>query len=68
VNSNERWLSVSEISDYIGVSKETVYRWLDKGKVPAHKVGKLWKFKTIEIDNWILNGDAKEENASRSER
>ena len=54
----EKWLSVEEISQHIGVSKETIYRWLEKGKIPSHRLGKLWKFRASEIDQWILKGDA----------
>lgn len=58
--STEKWLSVEEIADHLGISKETVYRWLEKGKIPAHRVGKLWKFRTSEVDAWVLKGDAGE--------
>ena len=45
----------------MGVSKETVYRWLERGKIPAHRMGKLWKFKPSEVDEWIKRGGAGEE-------
>ena len=51
-------MSVEAIAIHLGVSKETVYRWLDKGKIPASRVGKLWKFKYSEVDNWVRNGGA----------
>ncbi len=54
----ERWLSVNEIGEHLGVSKETIYRWLDKQKIPAKRVGKLWKFKASEVDRWIENDGA----------
>lgn len=54
----ERWLSVEEIAKHLGVSKETVYRWLEKQKVPAHRIGKLWKFKPSEVDQWVVSGGA----------
>lgn len=57
---SERWLSVVEIAEHLGVSKETIYRWLEKGKIPAHRVGKLWKFKASEVDQWITEGGANE--------
>ncbi|WP_412474162.1 helix-turn-helix domain-containing protein [Halobacteriovorax sp. YZS-1-1] len=57
----DRWLSVIEISKYIGVSKETIYRWLDANKIPAHRVGKQWKFKVGEVDEWIRRGQASDE-------
>lgn len=56
----ERWLSVNEIGEHLGVSKETIYRWLEKGKIPAKRVGKLWKFKASEVDRWIENDGADE--------
>jgi excisionase family DNA binding protein len=59
MNETERWLSVEEIAAHLGVSKETVYRWLEKEKIPAHRVGRLWKFKASEVDRWVFNGGAK---------
>lgn len=54
----ERWLSVEEIATHLGVSKESVYRWLEKRRIPAHRVGKLWKFKISEVDKWVTHGGA----------
>ena len=60
MSESERWLSVEEIGAHLGVSKETIYRWLEKKKMPAHRVGRLWKFKASEVDGWIKNGGAGE--------
>ena len=54
----ERWYSVTEIALHLGVSKETVYRWLDQNQIPGHKVGKLWKFSPSEINKWVKAGGA----------
>lgn len=56
---NDRWLSVEEIAEYLGVSKDTVYDWITTKEMPAHKAGRLWKFKTEEIDEWMKSGKAK---------
>jgi excisionase family DNA binding protein len=54
----DRWLSVQEIAQYLGISKETIYRWVESDKIPAHKVGKQWKFQVSEVDSWIKSGEA----------
>lgn len=54
----EPWLSVEEIAKHLGISKETIYRWLEKGKIPSHRIGKLWKFKSSEVDKWVRSGAA----------
>lgn len=54
----DRWLSVGEIGRYLGVSSDTVYRWIDKRGMPAHRVGRLWKFKKESVDSWIEAGGA----------
>jgi len=54
----ERWVSIDEISEHLGVKKDTIYKWVAKKKIPAHKVGRLLKFKIKEVDEWIVAGDA----------
>ncbi|QQM66445.1 helix-turn-helix domain-containing protein [Pseudoalteromonas sp. LC2018020214] len=56
----ERWLSVEEIANHLGVSKDTVYAWREKKGLPAHRVGRFWKFKANEVDDWIRSGNASE--------
>ncbi len=60
MNEPERWLSVEEIAKHLGVSKETIYRWIEKKKIPAHKLGRQWKFKVSEVDKWVTSGGAEE--------
>ena len=56
----DRWLSVDEIAAYLGVKRYTVYKWIERKQMPAHKVGSLWKFKRGEVDAWVLSGEASE--------
>ena len=61
VNTMEdRWLSVDEIGAYLGIKRETVYKWISDKTLPAHKMGRLWKFKKDEIDAWVRRGEANE--------
>lgn len=54
----ERWLSVDEIAEYLGVSKDTVYSWITGRRMPAHRMGRLWKFKRNQVDAWVESGGA----------
>lgn len=63
----DRWLSVDEISKYLGVSSDTVYRWIDKHNMPAHRMGRLWKFKKDEVDSWVKAGGAADRNKKGSD-
>lgn len=49
-----------EIMKYLGISRDTALRWIATKEMPAHKVGKKWKFKASEIDEWA-NSDKAEE-------
>lgn len=55
----DRWFSVAEIAEYLGISTDTVYNWINSKQMPGHKVGRFWKFKTSEIDCWIRGQDKK---------
>ena len=54
---NDRYLSVAEICTYLGIKRDTVYKWISKKQLPAHRIGKLWKFKMAEADEWVKNED-----------
>lgn len=64
----EPWYSVEEIAEHLGVSKETIYRWLDRKIVPAHRMGKLWKFKPSEVDRWVKSGGASDNHFDESRK
>ena len=66
--NDDRWLSVAEISAYLGIEMQTCYKWIKrKPDMPAHKVGRLWKFKKSEIDEWVRAGGAAPRNAKQEE-
>jgi excisionase family DNA binding protein len=52
----DNWVSLEEIASYIGVNKDTVRNWIRKKAIPAHKIGRQWKFKKSEIDEWVKSG------------
>ncbi len=61
----EPWVSVEDVAAHLGVAKDSVYRWIEAKHMPAHKIGKLWKFKLSEVDEWVRVGGANEQPAKR---
>ncbi|PIE19573.1 MAG: DNA-binding protein [Proteobacteria bacterium] len=60
MSEQEAWASVDDVAKHLGIAKDTVYRWIgieSKG-MPAHRVGRLWKFKLSQVDAWIEAGGA----------
>lgn len=66
--SNDRWQSVGEIAQYIGVSKDTIYTWVTQKGMPGHKVGRFWKFKKDEIDSWVRSGESTDVELDAADR
>lgn len=63
----EKWSSMDTIKDYLDVSRETVLQWISNRGMPAHKVGRQWKFKISEIDEWVRSGEAAVKASKESE-
>ena len=57
----ERWLSVAEIAAHLGVNPDTIYKWIARKKMAAHKLGRLWKFLASEVDQWVKAGGGAQE-------
>ena len=57
-NNLERWYSMKEIMEYLGVSRDTALDWIDRRGMPAAKIGRLWKFKISEVDALMKSGVA----------
>lgn len=57
---DDRWLSVDEICKYLGVTNDTIYKWINEKGLPAHKIGRLWKFKKVLVDEWVKIGGSVE--------
>ncbi len=49
----EPWVSLEEIAQHLAVSQDTVHRWIRNRGLPAHQVGRIWRFKVTEVDEWV---------------
>lgn len=56
----EPWVSVDQIADHLGVTRDSIYRWIERKGLPAHRLGRLWKFKVYEVDDWVRASGADE--------
>ena len=55
--NDDKWIGIEEAANYLGVNKDTIRNWIKRDNgIPAHKIGKLWKFKKSELDQWVKSG------------
>ena len=63
MNSGEltdKWFNIEDIANYLSITEDTARTWVREGKLPAYKVGKRYKFKLSEIDEWVRSGKINE--------
>lgn len=60
LDAEDRWLSVDEIAAYLGIVRESVYRWIAHRNMPGHRIGRRWKFRLEEVDAWVRSGGSDE--------
>ncbi|MFA4888310.1 MAG: helix-turn-helix domain-containing protein [Candidatus Omnitrophota bacterium] len=56
----KRYLGIEELSQYLGLTKGTLYVWVCQKRIPYLKIGKLLKFDTIELEQWLKDKRVKE--------
>ena len=66
--TTEPWVSVDDVVKHLGVARDSVYRWIERRGLPAHKVGRIWKFKLSEVDAWVRAGGAGHDEFERDEQ
>ena len=57
-NIEENWIGIPEAALFLGVTTDTIRNWIKKTNIPAHKIGKLWRFKKSELDAWVKSGNS----------
>ena len=62
-------MTIEEVADYLRLSKDTVYRMAQAGRIPASKVGTQWRFRQDDVDDWLDdNKNVTKKNAKRGTR
>jgi len=60
-------MTVSEVAEFMRVSRETVYRLATRGELPGRKIGRIWRFQKVAIQKY-LGGEADSEHTGRTGR
>ena len=58
--SEEGWVNIGEVAAHLSVGKESIYRWIDTRDFPARRVGRLFRFRLSEVDEWVKSGGGSE--------
>ena len=54
---DDKWIGIEAAAEYLDVNKDSIRNWIKKESgIPAHKIGKQWKFKKSELDEWVKSG------------
>ncbi|MGN7157460.1 helix-turn-helix domain-containing protein [Dietzia cercidiphylli] len=64
----EPWVSADVIAEHLGVTKDSIYGWIANKSMPAHRVGRLWKFKVTEVDAWVRDDGAADASGGELDR
>ena len=60
-------MNVREASQYLGVSKETLYKYLTEEKIPAFKLGSRWRLKKDVLDRWMERASRQRQKTRRAQ-
>jgi len=58
-NMASRLLSVKEVAETLGVTVDTVQRWLAAGKLKGIKLGRLWRVRSADLEKFLKEGGKK---------
>jgi excisionase family DNA binding protein len=61
-------MNIKQASQYLGVSPDTLYKYVSEEKIPAFKLGNRWKFKKTILDAWMEKKSAFGEARGRRSR
>lgn len=50
---DEKLWTIGELARFLGVTRKTLYRLVQRGRIPAFKIGWMWRFREIEIHQWL---------------
>ena len=58
-------MNIRQASEYLGVSPDTLYKYVGENKIPAFKLGNRWRFKKSKLDEWMEEQSGEAEGQSK---
>ena len=55
---NENYIGIVVAALFLNINPVTLRKWVKDKSVPAHKIGKQWKFKRSELEEWVKSGES----------
>jgi len=59
-------MNIRQASQYLGVSPDTLYKYVGEQKIPAFKLGNRWRFKKSKLDEWMEEKSSQTEAKSKA--
>jgi len=53
MTATKEFLTLKEVANYLQLNERTLYKWAQKGSIPASKLGSTWRFRKSDIDSWV---------------
>lgn len=54
--AEEPWVDVERVAAHLAVTRDVIYRWIKQNDFPGRRVGRLFRFKLSEVDEWVRAG------------
>lgn len=51
--ADDTLLNVKQVAQYLQLKESTIYSWAQDGKIPAIKIGRTWRFRRSDLDDWL---------------
>lgn len=70
--AEESWVGIKDVAGHLRVAKESIYRWVESKGFPAHRVGRLLRFKLSDVDEWVrstgVSAEPSDEGSSKGRK
>lgn len=62
--SHNPLMTVKQVAAYLNMNEKTIYEWALKGRIPGIKMGRTWRFRREDLEEW-LEGQRRDVNKNR---